>query len=164
MANARRAGRRAGRRADDGVGALRGEQTERNEEPETTGEHEEPETGGLLRRLPDTMLTVPIALLAGSLAVGVFPSVAEAVGRAVDEMLGSASSPPPEWTPPGVLLDLLSSALAVALAAWAVAHPVSSRLHTWTTPLRRLHSGHIGDYVAWLVVGTVVVAVLALPG
>ncbi|MGW4493504.1 complex I subunit 5 family protein [Streptomyces sp. NPDC004376] len=137
---------------------------ERTEEPETTGEHEEPETAGPLRRLPDTMLTVPIALLAGSLAVGVFPSVAESVSHAVDEMLGSTPAPPPEWTLPGVLLDLLSSALAATLATWAVTHPVSSRLHTWTTPLRRLHSGHIGDYVAWLVVGTVVVAVLALPG
>ncbi|WP_267958793.1 hypothetical protein, partial [Streptomyces sp. NRRL S-146] len=31
-------------------------------------------------------------------------------------------------------------------------------------PLRRLQSGHVGDYVAWLLVGTSLLGALALPG
>lgn len=35
---------------------------------------------------------------------------------------------------------------------------------SWTAPLRRLQSGHIGDYVAWMLMGTTLLAALALPG
>ncbi|MFI6854103.1 hypothetical protein [Streptomyces sp. NPDC050416] len=62
------------------------------------------------------------------------------------------------WTPPGVLLGLASTALALALAAVAVTRPRGRAL-----PLRRLHSGHVGDYVAWLLVGTTLLGALALP-
>ncbi|MEU6578593.1 proton-conducting transporter membrane subunit [Streptomyces sp. NPDC046805] len=136
------------------------------EEPshETKGEDEEPETKGRLRRVPDTMLAVPAVLLAGSLAVGVVPGVAAAVGGAVDEALRVPSTEVPHWSVHGVLLGLLSTVLAVALAAWALLRPASAWLSTWTGPLRRLQSGHIGDYVAWLVLGAVLLGALALPG
>ncbi|TGN72810.1 NADH dehydrogenase [Streptomyces bauhiniae] len=155
---------RVAARVFGGLGNRPGEEPPSETAYETKGGGEEPETAGLLRRVPDTMLAVPAVLLAGALVVGVVPAVARAVGRAVDEALHASAPLPPHWTAPGVSLDLLSASLALALAAWALERPVSARLRTWTGPLRRLHSGHIGDYVAWLLLGTVLLALLALPG
>ncbi|MEU9101974.1 complex I subunit 5 family protein [Streptomyces sp. NPDC048361] len=127
---------------------------------ETSGDDEEPETEGRIGRVPVTMTAVPAALLAGALAVGLVPGVAAAVGRAFD-----ASAPhAPHWALPGVLLGLASTALAVGLAGIAVRGPARREPSTWAEPLRRLHSGHIGDYVAWLLVGTALLGGLALPG
>ncbi|WFB06480.1 complex I subunit 5 family protein [Streptomyces sp. LX-29] len=140
------------------------------EGPETRGEHEQPETGGRLGRIPVTMTAVPCALLAGSLAVGVIPALAAGAGRevvlGVRQAAEPAPVPPPHWSTVGVLLGLVSAGLAVALAVLAVCRPVTTpgvaaRL---LTPLRRLQSGHIGDYVAWLIAGIVLIAALAGPG
>ncbi|MER7923150.1 complex I subunit 5 family protein [Streptomyces sp. NPDC096057] len=127
---------------------------------ETTGEREEPETRNRLSRVPDTMTAVPAALLVLSLAMGALPGFATAVGHAVS----GRAAPAPHWTLAGVLLGLASTLLALALAALAVTHPKPLGDPSWTAPLRRLQSGHIGDYVAWLLVGTTVLAALALPG
>ncbi|TJZ44492.1 NADH-quinone oxidoreductase subunit D [Streptomyces piniterrae] len=151
-------------------------------EPETSGAEEEPETGDRLGRVPGTMLAVPVALLAGALAVGVLPGFAAAVGAAGDHfadhtgylgtVLGSGSalshvSASPHWTAAGVVLDLVSTALAIGCAALAVwrpgrtGHPGASG---WWTPIRRMQSGHIGDYVAWALAGVALLAVLTVPG
>jgi multicomponent Na+:H+ antiporter subunit D len=69
-----------------------------------------------------------------------------------------------------VLLGLLSVLLAVGVAGvalWApripdLAKSALAPLHPVLTGLRRVHSGHIGDYVAWLFVG--VAAFTALVG
>ncbi|MFJ8137828.1 complex I subunit 5 family protein [Streptomyces sp. NPDC096013] len=127
---------------------------------ETTGEREEPETRNRLSRVPDTMTAVPAVLLVLSLAMGALPGFATAVGHAVS----GRAAPAPHWTLAGVLLGLASTLLALALAALAVTHPKPLGDPSWTAPLRRLQSGHIGDYVAWLLVGTTVLAALALPG
>ncbi|WP_407554309.1 complex I subunit 5 family protein [Streptomyces sp. Pv4-95] len=143
---------------------------------ETTGKEEEPETlGGRLSRIPDTMLTVPAVLLAGALAVGVVPALLPAVGRAADAFTDHAgyaasvlrggaaapeATPPPHWSATGVLFGLLSAALAVALATAAVRRPLHPEPAGWTGPLRRLHSGHVGDYVAWFLAGITLVAAL----
>jgi multicomponent Na+:H+ antiporter subunit D len=76
------------------------------------------------------------------------------------------------WTTSGVLLGLLSTALAVALAAATVWRPdrIWSPARTLRAlavlgdrrlvlPLRRLHSGLLGDYVTWLTVGLAVLLV-----
>ncbi|MEV7983359.1 hypothetical protein [Streptomyces sp. NPDC086519] len=34
----------------------------------------------------------------------------------------------------------------------------------WALPVRHLQSGHVGDYVAWLLVGATALGALALPG
>ena len=72
---------------------------------------------------------------------------------------------PPEisvgnWTAAGVLLDLLSAALAVAGAAIALYGPRLARLRRIAGSgrpllqgLRRVHSGLVTDYVAWLMTG-----------
>ncbi|MEW2081875.1 complex I subunit 5 family protein [Streptomyces sp. NPDC005283] len=131
---------------------------------ETSGEDEEPETKGKLGRVPDTMLAVPAVLLCAALAVGLVPGAAAGVGRAVDEAVAGVAAVPVHWSAAGVVLGLLSTGLAVGLAAYAVRRPRRSAARDWTEPLRRLHSGHIGDYVAWVLAGMTLLAALALPG
>ncbi|MEU6474900.1 complex I subunit 5 family protein [Streptomyces massasporeus] len=132
---------------------------------ETTGSGEEPETRQRLSRVPDTMTVVPAVLLAASLAVGTVPGFAVAVAHAVQEAgTGGLVHTSVHWTPLGVLLGLASAALALALAAVAVARPRLLAAPGRALPLRRLQSGHVGDYVAWLLVGTSLLGALALPG
>ncbi|MGI5413285.1 complex I subunit 5 family protein [Streptomyces chartreusis] len=134
-------------------------------EYETTGTGERPETRHRLSRIPDTMTAVPGLLLAGSLAVGVAPGFGEILSHAVNEAgSGGAVVPAPHWSPAGVLLDLVATALALGLAALAVTRPGWLAAPRRALPLRRLQSGHVGDYVAWVLVGATVVGALALPG
>ncbi len=131
---------------------------------ETSGSGEEPETAGLLSRIPDTMTTVPALLLAAAFAVGVGPGFGDLVARSVNEAGSGGAHASVHWTLPGVLLGLASTALAVALAGLAVTRPHWTAAPGWARPLRRLQSGHVGDYVAWLLMGATVLGVLALPG
>ncbi|CAL9352266.1 complex I subunit 5 family protein [Streptomyces sp. enrichment culture] len=131
---------------------------------ETTGSGEEPETEGRLGRVPDTMTAVPALLLAGAFAAGAVPGFGDAVAHAMSEATTAGLlHTSVRWTPLGVGLGVLSSVLAIALAAVAVARPGLLVAPNWALPLRRLQSGHIGDYVAWLLVGATVLGVLALP-
>ncbi|WP_037851170.1 complex I subunit 5 family protein [Streptomyces sp. NRRL S-340] len=134
------------------------------DEDETSGSGEEPETRQRLDEVPMTMRTVPAVLLAAALAVGAVPGFAGRVGHAVDEAGTWGVFSSVRWTASGVLLDLLSTLLAVALAAVAVARPGLLAAPDWALPLRRLQSGHVGDYVAWLLVGAALLGALALPG
>ncbi|PTM85812.1 complex I subunit 5 family protein [Streptomyces sp. VMFN-G11Ma] len=136
-----------------------------SDEYETTGTGEEPETGRRISRVPDTMTAVPAVLLAAALAVGVAPGFAGLVSHGVGESAsGGLVVSAPHWTLPGVLLGLVSTLLAVGLAALAVTRPALLTAPDWAQPLRRLQSGHVGDYVAWLLVGAVLLGALALPG
>ncbi|MEV6483500.1 complex I subunit 5 family protein [Streptomyces sp. NPDC051576] len=126
---------------------------------ETTGVDEEPETRHRLSRVPDTMTSVPAVLLLAALAVGAVPGFATVLGHAVS----GEETPSPHWTLAGLLLGLTSTLLALGLAALAVTRPKPLGDPSWTTGLRRLQSGHIGDYVAWLLLGTTLLAALALP-
>jgi multicomponent Na+:H+ antiporter subunit D len=130
---------------------------------ETSGSEEEPETTGPLRRIPDTMTTVPAVLLAAACAVGAVPGFGDVVARAVNEAGSGGAQASAQWTAHGVLLDLLSTGLAVGLAGLAVTRPHWTAAPDWSRPLRRLQSGHVGDYVAWLLVGATVLGALALP-
>ncbi|MEU0039807.1 proton-conducting transporter membrane subunit [Streptomyces sp. NPDC006333] len=125
---------------------------------ETKGEEEEPETKERINRVPTTMTAVPTILLVGSLAAGTVPQFVSSVGAAFDARTA------PAWTPTGLILGFCSALLAAALAAAAVFGPARQRPYGWTKPLRRLHSGHIGDYVVCLLAGTVLLGALALPG
>ncbi|XBQ36416.1 complex I subunit 5 family protein [Streptomyces rapamycinicus] len=134
---------------------------------------------GRLGRIPVPLLAVPAALLAASLALGVIPAVGSAVGRAgalftdtggyrrtvLDGHAAAAPAhPPPHWQLTGILLGLLSAALAITLATLAVRRPVHTGTAALLAPVRRLQSGHIGDYVAWLIAGTALLTVLTVPG
>ncbi|MFJ2829134.1 complex I subunit 5 family protein [Streptomyces sp. NPDC087263] len=137
-----------------------GPQTGDDSSYETTGTGEEPETRHRLNRVPDTMTAVPAVLLVASLAVGAVPGFATEVGHAVS----GGAAPTPHWTPAGTLLGLTSTLLALGLATLAVTRPKLLRERSWTAPLRRLQSGHVGDYVAWMLAGTTLLASLTLPG
>ncbi|MET9181154.1 complex I subunit 5 family protein [Kitasatospora aureofaciens] len=160
---------RAGLRVFGGLGARPAEDPE---VAATTGEGEEPEIREPGRRPPVPMLLVPAVLLAGCLAVGVLPGVGRALAAGaaaftdrngyLAQTLGGAPAPAgaaPEawWTVPGVLLGLLSTLLAVGLATAAVrrapGRDTSGLFRVTVLPLRRLHSGLLGDYIAWLTVG-----------
>ncbi|WP_369372532.1 complex I subunit 5 family protein [Streptomyces sp. cg36] len=147
----------------------------RPDQEETTGQGEEPEIRSPQRTAPPTMTVVPAVLLALAACIGVLPAAATALAKgaavftdparytatvlALPQPAGEGNPPPAaDWTMPGVLLGLLSTALAVALATAAVHqrtpelsahHPAARAVRT----LRRLHSGHLGDYLAWLTVG-----------
>ncbi|EFF94337.1 NADH-dehydrogenase [Streptomyces sp. e14] len=137
---------------------------EERDEDKTSGSDEEPETRQRLDHVPATMRTVPAVLLAAALAVGAVPGFAHAVGERVDEAGAWGVFSAVHWTAHGVLLDLLSTALAVGIAGVAVTRPRLLAAPGWALPLRRLQSGHVGDYVAWLLVGVTLLGALALPG
>ncbi|MGW3098359.1 complex I subunit 5 family protein [Streptomyces sp. NPDC001102] len=142
-----------------------GPRPEEDTEYETSGSGEQPETGSRIGRVPDTMTTVPAVLLAAALAVGVAPGFAGVVAHGVNEAgAGGAVVSAPHWTPAGVVLALASTVLAVGLAALAVARPKLLAGAYRASGLRRLQSGHVGDYVAWMLVGTALLGALALPG
>ena len=76
------------------------------------------------------------------------------------------------WTGEGIGLDLLSAALAVGaafLALYTRRLPGTLRRAARTArpviaAVRQVHSGHIGDYVAWLFTGIAgLAALLGLP-
>ncbi|MEU6537018.1 hypothetical protein [Streptomyces sp. NPDC047000] len=99
------------------------------------------------------MTAVPAVLLAAAVAVGVTPGFAGLVGHGVSAAVTRKPPPAPHRTPPGILLGVLSTALAAGLALLAVTRPRRASAPDRTRPLRRLQSGHVGDYVAWLLLG-----------
>lgn len=142
-------------------------------EEETRGE-EEQETDRL--GLPATALGAIAVLLAGALCVGVVPGTSSAAEHAAafftqpsayrqSALYGrhlSASAPPrANWD--GVEIGLGFATVLTAFA-FAVGGLYTRRLVAWfgrpgeagvltLRGLRRLHSGHIGDYVMWQFVG-----------
>jgi multicomponent Na+:H+ antiporter subunit D len=177
---------RAGMRVYWGWGSVRQEEAgtgKAGSGEETSGVGEERETEPL-HRTPPTMHATVAVLVLGAFVMGLLPGAGEAFGHAAAAFTDHAgyiaqalSRPVPhhaapalhtEWTASGVALDLLSVVLALALAlvairaphiapaAGAALRPASATM----TRLRRLHSGHVGDYVAWLVVGVAGVAAL----
>lgn len=146
----------------------------------TKGE-EEPDTPRL-QRVPFTMIVPIVVLVLGGLSAGVVPHGGQAVAHAAERLIDgkgyidqaltnappSALHPEPkaDWTTLGVLLGVLSTLLAFGFAAlglWAQKLPrpvqvVSVVFRPVMRELHHLHSGHVGDYVAWLFVGVAVLA------
>jgi multicomponent Na+:H+ antiporter subunit D len=110
------------------------------------------------------MTAVLAVLLAAALAVGVAPGFAEVVARSVNETGSASVFTSVHWTPAGVLLGLVSTLLAGVLALLAVTRPEPFAVPDRALWLRRLQSGHVGDYVAWVLIGTTVLGALTLPG
>jgi multicomponent Na+:H+ antiporter subunit D len=126
-----------------------------------------------------TMLAPAALLLAGALAIGLVPGLAGrvelAAARFADRpayaaaVLEGASDPgagEAEAHPPGYLAGpaawaALAAVLGLALGLWPLLRrrpsgPRRAVARGWApalAALRRLHSGHIGDSVTWLVVG-----------
>ncbi|HEY1570349.1 MAG TPA: complex I subunit 5 family protein [Pseudonocardiaceae bacterium] len=140
-----------------------------------SGEDEEPDTS-TPGPTPPTMVAAIALLLAGGLAAGFVPGLGPAAAAFTDQHAyvatvlghaGSAVPTPPEtgWTESAVLLGLLTVALAVLVAvAGLYVRRVPAWLRSGLTGLHRVHSGHIGDYAAWLVFGAAAFAGLLLLG
>ncbi|MFD4610393.1 complex I subunit 5 family protein [Streptomyces sp. NPDC058451] len=165
---------RAGLRVFWGAGHAPGS---RPDEQETTGEGEEPEIRSSQRTLPPAMTIVPAVLLALAATLGCVPAIAAALARGAAVFTDPARyatavlthqhtapaghAPAADWTATSVALGLLSTGIAVALAVTAVHQrtPRLSERHPATRAvraLRRLHSGRLGDYLAWLALGVAV--------
>jgi multicomponent Na+:H+ antiporter subunit D len=129
------------------------------------------------KRVPMTMTVTSVVLAACGLGIGLLPGIREAFadsahgffdrGAYVAAVLhgrpaGGADVPAPSIGVWDVLVGLITVAGACGLAYLALAPP-RPRLHRvgvaagdviWW--LRSLHTGYIGDYVTWLLTGTVV--------
>lgn len=168
---------RAGMRVFLGMG------TPPNVEGDTrgTGEHRETDKG--VRDAPVTMLAAAVALLAGGLILGLFPGLAALAQDAAHQLLDSAgyaaaaldgvrAMPPPTpqvvtWNSAGLLLGIGSALLALLIATIALYSDRPLQRLRWVLPvlslplraLRAAHSGHLGDYVVWLLLGVTLLAI-----
>ncbi len=138
----------------------------------TSGENEQPE-GRFPHRTPATMLSATLVLLTGGLLVGVLPVISRTISDGAQRFLDRTgfiqqalySYDPVRlsgldigWNRSAVLLGLLSVLLAVAVALIGVFRGVGEWLDKPLHVVHRLHSGHVGDYVAWLVLGIAALA------
>lgn len=163
-------------REDPGADAIR----ERSERAETER--------GRLYRLPWTMtlpggILIVLTLVLGiSTAIGVSFGHAAAIfmdtqGYIASALFGVDTHPAPAvavhvWTTDGLANGLITTILAVVFGAAGVWHQRLPCVPEWARqpPLRALdalrgvHSGHLGDYVAWMLVGIAgFAALLILP-
>jgi len=157
---------RAGIRCFTGFG---GHHTEPPDDPavgRTTRGDEQPDTW--LRRTPASMYTAIGLLLTVCLAAGVLPAVAHGADIAARRFLDAgAAIEAPGWSVSGAGLGVVGCVVAIGVAVAGMYHrsPVVAAV---TAPvlrvLRAAHSGHIGDYVAWLFAALAVLsAAVAMP-
>ncbi|MCW2632050.1 MAG: NADH-ubiquinone/plastoquinone, partial [Pseudonocardia sp.] len=143
---------------------------------DTRGRHEDAETGTVLSRLPATMIAPAVMLLAAGVAVGTIPGLGRIAEQAAHILLDGdgyaaaaldgvvdvqPAAADPSLGGSAIALGLISVALALAVAAAQLyshriprtLRSVGASLHPSVRLLRNAHSGHIGDYVTWLLVG-----------
>ncbi len=139
-----------------------------DDERETTG----PVSGD---RVALTMFVPAVLLLVGALALGSWPGATAWAARGAEvvmdrtgfasQVLDGVVRPVASqghvegWTPEGVVTGLLASLLAVVIAAAAVrgvGRVVQTRAAGPVRVLRQVHSGHVGDYIAWQLAGVAV--------
>jgi multicomponent Na+:H+ antiporter subunit D len=96
-----------------------------------------------------------VLLVLAGLLLGLVPGVV--IGRAVEPFTHLPGPAPAPWTATGIASGVLAVLLAFGVAALGIRGriPRAGLLH-------RLHSGHVGDYVAWLVAGVTVFGLLLL--
>jgi multicomponent Na+:H+ antiporter subunit D len=152
-------------------------------------EHEEePESGSAEGPIPWTMVAPAVVLLAASAVAGLLPGAGRALGSAAGTFIDTAgysrrvlpsvdphapavpvAEPVHAWSASGIALSMLALTLAIAFTAaavrqrgWQGGGGTAAALRVPLHGLRRLHSGHLGDYAAMLALGvTVVLALLA---
>lgn len=155
---------------------------------ETSGGEEMRDTPALGERTPVTMVAAIVILIGGSLTAGVLPGARDAVvaaghrfvdgagyaRQALSQAPAAALHLPPSapWSVSGVLPGVLTAALAVCFATLGLyARRLPRPLQAAGRPgvpvmrgLHRLHSGHVGDYLAWLLFGVAgLAAMIGLP-
>ena len=139
------------------------------EAPEVvSGSHERPEVEVSPTHAPPTMVAATVLLLATGLAVGVIPLLANGIGHAAAVFadpagyradvlggpVGAVASVHAGWSGNGVLLGVLSTVAAAGIAVVPLYRTAAGVAHGPLQVLHRLHSGHVGDYVAALILGT----------
>jgi len=146
--------------------------------PPATEEESVPEEEGTPERTPAVLFVPTVVLALGALAVGLVPGLVEAFEGAAEQfvdgssytavVLRGANGPALEaassYSAPAsaYVYSALTFAGALAVAAvglfgsrvrGSIVARTSDATQAVVAPLRALHSGHIGDYVAWLVAG-----------
>ncbi|MFI7189290.1 complex I subunit 5 family protein [Nocardia nova] len=146
-----------------------------SEADETTGAHETPDADTPPGRIPATMLAAVFALLSAGVLSGLpgrfgrevaaaAAQFCDRIGyrdRALSGVVSAQSAPDLSWTLHGTILGLVSAGAAVTLALLGIHRrnrlgdntSRSSAVMAVRQGLHRLHSGHLGDYAAWLVFG-----------
>ncbi len=142
-----------------------------SEQPETLSPHD---------RTPAVMIVAPIVLLAGGVLIGLWSGLRDGIAAAAADMTDRAAyvadvlgthAPITVHTPhaPVVALDFLLAAATVIGAlvvagfalvgapSWRALARAERTLTGSMVLLRRLHSGCVNDYIAWLVVGLAVI-------
>jgi multicomponent Na+:H+ antiporter subunit D len=146
--------------------------------PVTAGAPEPSEVRERPPRVPVPMVAAAGGLLAFGLAMGFVPALTELAGRAATALTATggyrsavlAGEPVvtvashAAWSGASVLLSAVSTALAIVVATADLRHARGlAALYRPVAALHRLHTGHVGDYVAWLLLGTgVLTATFAL--
>ncbi|MGV0749499.1 complex I subunit 5 family protein [Mycolicibacter minnesotensis] len=162
---------RAGVRCFTGVGG-RTEPSDDVASGRRTRGDEEPDTW--LRRTPASMYLAIGLLLTGCLAGGLLPGVARGAQSAAARFVDAgavAGASVPGWSVSGAALSGVGAFAAAAVAAAGLLRwtPVAQRIATAVaapllSALRAAHSGHIGDYVAWMFAAlAVLAAAIGLP-
>lgn len=148
------------------------------EKRETEGKKikEERETSGGQTRTPAVMSGTAVVLVFAAVALGLVPQLKSGARKAAIDMTDTAGyqsrvldrTPLPAPAPGGAPVEagefvrgLATVFAAVVFAAGALfqrrlpraAGAGSHYLSAAIEPLRKLHSGHIGDYIAWLTLG-----------
>ena len=144
--------------------------------PRATEEETKPEEEGAPDSTPAVMFVPAALLLAAALAIGLIPGTTEAFrtaaerfvdgpayGRAVlDGVSPTGLATASSYSAPAhsylyAALGLLGAACAAAISLFVPGgrwlRTPARLLGSAGTALRGLHSGHVGDYVAWLVLG-----------
>jgi multicomponent Na+:H+ antiporter subunit D len=138
-------------------------------------------------RVPLSMSAPIAALLAAAVLVGLLPGVSDAAAGAAQQFMDRAgyvgavlngaattramgSGAAPGWEPSGIVWGLVTTVLALGAAAvdlyrhrlrGAASHPLAV-LDPPLRLLRGLHSGRVGDYTVWLVLGVAACGAIVL--
>lgn len=158
------------------------------EEEGMSGDQERIEVSIGRERVPLSMSAPVVALLAGGLGLGILPGLGAAAdgaaGQFIDRtgyigaVLGGGPVGPSAgvgggdgWEAPATVWGFVTVAIAVALAAAALYRhrlPAVARALGTADPalrlLRRVHSGRVGDYIVWMVLGVAASGLAVLVG
>ncbi len=139
-----------------------------SEKPETISPHD---------RTPGVMILAPALLLAGGMLVGLSGGLREGIAVAAAHMADRAAYvagvlgahvPVTIHAPHAPLVTVVGALLVAGLSlgelpSWRVLERLERPVTAGVIALRRLHSGCVNDYIAWLVAGLAVLgAALAL--
>lgn len=151
-----------------------GEDLDRSQQEEGETDEGRETTGG--SEIPATMFVPALVLLLLGLGISFIPGLRAKTQLAGMRFMDQSSyqqqvleyAPPPHYQPPqeesltsGIIRGVVSTLLALLLAGLVLLpHPLRRGIDGFSggvsrvlRPLRILHSGHMGDYVAWLTAG-----------